>query len=378
MKNLIPIVILIGLIHGCVPSSISLDVKKVLSTYSMFGKNEGRNFYMPLSIGDSLKLKWSAEINGGFPNSSVTTYGNYVFVSDLSGRIYCFNVETGKRAGLLRYSGAVYTTPVIHKGVVIFAVAHTDEDISDLYCYDFREGKLQYEKKISGRIITEIIKAEDGIIFNTENGKVFKLDLLGGKLWEYDTESIIHSSPALGKGIVVSGNDNGEIIGINSEHGTLKYRKKIGESFFGGATVDRNTVYIGNDNGSIFALNLSTGEIIWRYNTDWRVAMIPAFNETDLFAGNLKGEFFSIKKETGELNWESTTGGLLNATPLITQNIIVLPDLNKSFHLIDLKSGKILRTVELGGRCKLSPVIYDDLLFIGYDNGVLNAYEFIN
>lgn len=378
MKNIIPFIMFVIAIQGCVPSSIFLDVKKVPSSNSMFGKSEGRNFYLPFSITDSVKLKWKAEINGSFPNSSITTYENYIFVNDLSGRIYCFDFDTGKRAGVLKYSGTVYTTPVIQEGIVIFVVTHTDENISDLCYYDFRNGELLYEKEIPGRIMTELIKVEGGIIFNTENGKVFKYDFFGEKLWEYDTGSIIHSSPALGKAIIVFGNDNGEIIGVNSEQGTLKYKKEIGVSFFGGPSIDGNTVYIGNDNGSIYAINLLTGEIIWKYNTGWRIVMVPAFNETDLFAGNLKGEFFSIKKETGELNWETTTGGLLNATPLVTQNIVVLPDLNKSFHMIDVNSGEILKTVELEGRCKLSPVIYNDLLFIGYDNGILNAYELIN
>lgn len=378
MKNVIPIIALITVIQSCAPSSIYLDVKKVSSSNSMFGKSETRNFYLPVSIGDSLKLKWEAEINGSFPNSSITTYENYIFINDLSGRIYCFDFETGKMSGLLRNSGAVYTTPVINEGVVIFASAHNDENISDLYYYDFREGKLLYEKEVPGRIMTEIIKVQNGIIFNTENGKVFKYDFNGAKEWEYDTGSMIHSSPALGNNIIVFGNDNGEIIGINSKSGSLKYREKIGESFFSGAAVDDDIVYIGNNNGSLYVLNLSTGKIIWEYDTKWRIVMVPAFNDTDLFVGNLKGEFFSVKRKTGELNWKTETGGVLNATPLVTQNIIVLPDLNKSFHLIDVKNGEILKTIELEGRCKLSPVIYNDVLFIGYDNGVLRAYEFVN
>ena len=379
MKLKISLLILAITISGCFQSSINLDVKKATSVNSMFGENESRNFYLPVSISDSLKLLWEASINGGFPNSSVTTYENYVFVNDLSGRIYCFSADSGKTEGKLKYSnGAVYTTPVINNGVVIFAVAHSDENTSDLYYYDFREGETLFDKEIKGRILTEIIKTVDGIIFNTEDGKVFKYDFNGNKEWEYKTDSRVHSSPALGNNIVVFGNDDGEIIGINSKLGSLIYREKIGNPFFGGASVDGNMVYIGNDNGFIYALNLSDGKVIWKYDAGSRIIMVPAFDKNDLIVGNLKGELFSLKKETGELNWKTDTRGLLNATPLITDNEIILPDLNRSLHFIDVKSGEILKTMDLEGKCKLSPVIYRNKLYIGYDDGILRAYEFVN
>lgn len=379
MKLKISLLILALTICGCFPSLISIDAKKVPSSHSMFGENESRNFYLPVSISDSLKLVWESSINGSFPNSSVTTYGNYVFINDLSGRVYCFNADSGKTEGKLKYNdGSVYTTPVINDGIMVFAVAHSDENISDLYYYDFREGKSLFDKEIDGRILTEIIKTEDGIIFNTEDGRVFKYDFNGYKQWEYETNSRVHSSPALRNNIIVFGNDDGEIIGINSKLGNLIYREKIGKPFFGGATIDENTVYLGNDDGFIYALNLSDGKINWKYETGSRIIMVPAFNKNDLIVGNLKGGLFSIRKETGKLNWKTDTNGLLNSSPLVTANIIIVPDLSKSIHFVDVQSGKILKTMNLEGRGKLSPVIYRDKLYIGYDDGILRAYEFVN
>ena len=379
MKIKISLLILAVSISGCFSSSIKLDVKKVSSPNSMFGQNESRNFYLPITISDSLKLVWESSINGSFPGSSVTTYENYVFLNDLSGRVYCFSADSGKTEGKLKYSsGAVYTTPVITDGILIFAVAHSDENISDLCYYDFRDGKTLYEKEVKGRILTEIIKTTDGIIFNTEDGKVYKYNFNADKQWEYETNSMTHSSPALGKNIIVFGNDEGEVIGINSKQGSLVYRKKIDKPFFGGAAIDGDNVFIGDDVGFIYALNISNGKINWKYNTGSRITMVPALNKSNLIVGNLAGELFSLKKETGELNWKTETNGLLNSSPLVTNNIIIISDLNKSIHFADVQSGEILKTMDLEGRGKLSPVIYKDKLYIGYDDGILRAYEFVN
>jgi len=362
--------------YGCTPSSIKLGTKKGLASYNMFGKNGARDFTLPVTVGHNILLKWESEINGSFPNSSVTTYDNYVFINDLSGRVYCFDATDGKVIGALKHDGAVYTTPVIDGNNIIFAAAEGDNNLSLLYYYNFLTGKMLFEKEIPGRIMTEMIKTEQGLYFNTENGMLFCYNLSGEKIWEFNTKARTHSSPALGNNIIVFGNDNGEIVGIRAKDGKLLYKEKTGEAFFCGASIDGNTIYIGNDNGNLYAIDLMTGKIIWQFDTGSRIAMTPAFNLTHVIIGNLKGELFSIDKLTGNLHWRTNTRGVLSASPLLTENMIILPDLNEAYHFVDLKKGEILNTYLIEGRGKLTPVIFNEVLYIGYDNGIVRAYEF--
>ena len=376
MKNIFLFLIIIIFFYGCTPSSIKLDTKKGLTSYSMFGKTGNREFYTPVSVGDEINLKWEAEINGSFPNSSVTSYDNYIFINDLSGRVYCFDAANGKVIGALKHNGAVYTTPVIDEGNIIFAAAEDDENLSLLYYYNFLTGKMLYEREIPGRVMTEMIKTGNEIFFNTENGKVYCYSLSGEMIWEYDTKAKTHSSPALGNNIIVFGNDYGEFIGLNAKNGKLLYKEKIGESFFCSGGIDGNIVYTGNDNGNLYALDLKSGKVIWKFDTGSRITMIPVYNKTHIIIGNLKGELYSVEKTTGKLNWRINTRGVLSASPLLTENMIILPDLNEAYHFIDVKTGEMKSTYIMEGRGKLTPVILNDVLYIGYDNGIVRAYEF--
>jgi hypothetical protein len=74
--------------------------------------------------------------------------------------------------------------------------------------------------------------------------------------------------------------------------------------------------------------------------------------------------------------WKTSTGGILNATPFVTNNLLVVPDLNEKFYFVDVQNGNIKKTYTVDGRVKLSPVIFRNMLFIGYDRGELEAYEF--
>lgn len=376
MKLYLYTLFLIALFYGCTPSIIKIKTSPGQKTYSMFGRTPGRNFFSSQNIGDTLIKKWENDVNGGFANTSVTVYGGYVFVSDLSGRIFCFNDTTGKVMGKLKNKGAVFSAPIINKTNVIFAVASENENETNLISYNFVKGKENYNKEIKGKVITEMIKMDSSVIFNTEDGKVYKYSLEGEKKWEFDSRSFVHSSPAIGDDIIIFGNDKGELIAVSYHKGKLLYKKKIGKSFYCGATVHNGVAFVGNDNGKLYAMDIKSGNIEWEFDTHAIIKMTPALKDNIIIVGNLNGDLFAVNRSTGKQIWETKTGGLLNATPLITNNLVIQPDLNEKFYLIDPLTGKIINTYSLEGRVKLTPVIADSTLFIGYENGNICAYKF--
>ncbi|MDR3610667.1 MAG: PQQ-binding-like beta-propeller repeat protein, partial [Ignavibacteriaceae bacterium] len=133
--------------------------------------------------------------------------------------------------------------------------------------------------------------------------------------------------------------------------------------------------YIGNDNGNLYSIGLSTGKINWQVNTGSRIIMTPACDTDNIYWGNLGGDFFSVNKLNGKINWKKKLGSLFNITPLVTNNYIILPDQYQKIYFVD-KAGIIQKTYSFKGRLKLSPVIRNNnILFLGYDNGILEAYE---
>lgn len=376
MKYLIMILPVFLIFMGCSTSIIKIKPVLDRNDFTMFGKTPSRNFNFEILIDDSLKKKWEAEINGSFPNSSVTVYGNFVFVNDLSGRIFCFDFKTGKEIGQLKSEGAVYTAPIIFWNQIIYVSANEDENTSDLIYYNYLRGKESHSIKIKGRVLTQLIKSDSAVIFNTENGQVYKYNLLGSQIWETDTKSFIHSSPAMENNIIFFGNDEGEIIAVSADKGKILYRQKIGKSFFSSPAINDGIVFIGNDNGFLYAFDSKTGNTKWKFDTGSRITMNPIFNDNTIFIGNLSGKIFAINKENGNEIWQIKTDGILNVTPIITKNYLIIPDMDKKIYFINPSNGKIDKIINLEGRAKLSPVIAKNILFIGYDNGILEAYEF--
>jgi outer membrane protein assembly factor BamB len=379
LKHKIFMLITLVIIGGCARSVIKYSVKLDENPYQMFGKNPSREFYIPIVISDSLSLKWENEMYGSFLNSSVSIYGDLVFINDLAGRVFCYQFDTGKEIGKVKYSrGSVYSTPIPFKNNIIFPVAKENENSTELIYYDYNEGKELHDIELPGRVLTQMIVDSNDIYFTTEIGSAYKFDYRGRKIWETHTRVPTRSSPVLIDSLMIFGNDNGEIIALDSGTGDSVYAVKVGGQFYSGLTASADYIYAGNNDGNLYAIMISNGDVIWRFNSEARILMNPAVDSVNIYFGNLEGEFFSIDKNEGKQNWKIKFPGLLDATPLITENIIILPDILFSLHLIDKNDGKVIKSISLEGRAKLTPVIHNNILFIGFDDGVIRAYEFIN
>ena len=377
LKYKIILLLILILLTGCARSVIKYAVKLDENPYQMFGKNPSREFYVSTTVSDSLVMKWESEMYGSFLNSSVSIYSDLVFINDLSGRIFCYQFETGKEIGKVKYSGgSVYSTPIPYKNRIVFPVAIENENITELVYYDYNDGKELHNIELPGRVLTQMIADSNDIYFTTEIGSAYKFTSKGKKIWETHTRVPTRSSPALKNKLLIFGNDKGEIIALNSENGDSVYTKKIGGAFFSGLTISNDVIFVGNNNGNLYALNISNGEIIWQFDSGARILMNPAVDDKNVYFGNLEGAFCSLNKTNGKQNWKIQLPGLFDATPLITENIIILPDIIFALHLIDKADGKLIKSISLEGRVKLTPVIHKKTLFIGFDDGVIRAYEF--
>lgn len=379
LKHKIFLLVVLLLISGCARSVIKYATKLDENPYQMYGKNPSREFYLPSSISDSLVLKWESEANGSFNNSSISVYEDLVFINDLSGRIFCFNIETGKKIGSLKYSsGSVYSTPIPLRSKIIFPVALEKDNLTELIIYDYSQGKELEAIEFPGRVLTQMIAIDDAVLFTSEVGIAYRFNSSGKKIWETHTRVPTRSSPAMVDDLFIFGNDNGEIMALNSSSGDSVYVQKVGGHFFSGLTISENVIYGGNDDGFVYALNVADGGIIWQFDTGARIKMEPSVDEQNIYIGNLNGNFYSLNKHNGNENWRTDFKGILNTTPLITENMIILPNVLFEIHLLSKQSGEIIKSIPLDGRAKLSPIIHRNILFIGYDDGVLRAYEFVD
>lgn len=364
---------------GCARSVIKIISQKDDSPISQFADVPERNFFVPVTFSDNIRLLWENDVHGSFNNSSFLFYDSTVIVHDLGGRIHTYNIHTGKQTGVLKYKGAVFSTPLIFGFNIVTALVINNENKTELIFYDFFNGKELKLIEIEGKVTNQMLKIGDDLILITENGIIKRINSKGSEIWSKQLNSFIHSSPAYSNGKIYFGNDAGEFIAIDFETSETIIKKKIGASFSSGVTIKNSSGYISDENGTLYALNLEDASIKWLYETRARILMNAALDDANVLIANLSGSVFAINKNSGELVWtRNYNGAVFNSTPLITNNRVIISNLFKSILILDKLNGEIKKEIELENRAKLTPAIRNNILFIGYDNGYVRAYEILD
>ncbi len=343
--------------------------------FTVYCGNYERNFFVNQNIDTTWTKFWDVETHGSQQNSSIIIYDKYLFVSDLSGRVFAYNNETGKEIGVEKYSGAIPVNPIINNMNLIFILNDSDEKYSTLIFYDVSVRRVLNKLEIKGSVHNEMIKIQDGIIILTDQGDINKISFGGYNEWSIKTDVLTMCTPSLENDHLIFGNQKGEIISIDVVNKKINYRKKISSGFESGVSIKNDKGFIGDNDGVIYCFDTQNGKVIWEKKTGHKIKTIPVLNERDVFVENLFGDIFSFGQTDGKLNWKTEANGVINVTPLLTKNYLLQPNQDKRLDIVDVSNGRIVKTVWYDRMVKTTPVFYKNILYIGVDRGIVNAYK---
>ena len=319
--------------QGCKPK-ILIENLVAGAPVHLFGKNPARNFTSDAVVSDSIKLLWRAELSGGFHNTGITVKGNYGFINDLSGRVYCINLDNGEIAGQVKIKGSVQSTPVIHKNYLIFIETSLENDSSFLSLYDLFKGEYAVHKMFKGKVNSELLLNEDEIYFVTVEGFAYKYKMDGRFVWMYESKQFVHSNPAISGNVIMFGTDSGCLIGLDINTGAQKYISKVSaKAFESGIAAGKDTAYICGNDGVFYAFDISTGNAKYKTDIKSRSTAFPVIAD-NIYLVTLKGDVLCISP-AGTIKWHIKTNGLFNAAPLLAGGKLIIPDMNKKILFVD-------------------------------------------
>lgn len=369
------ILLLVIIAVGCSKPIVLKDAKINQTGYFSFLKNSENYSFIDKKISDSLKIEWRNETHGSYLGTSVIAYDDYLFVPDLSGRLYCFDDSTGKELGVEKYKGEIAIAPIIYDTQIIYAVNEYREVFATIYFLDFIDGEIVNEIKVKGNLTNEFLLLDDGFLILTEQGNLIKLDFDGEKIWNYYSEEYVVGDPFYYKGSIYFATTRGNIFCVGSDAGDEKFVVELSDRFESTPIIIEGKLYIGDVWGNFYKYNISRNEIDWIYESGEKIRMQATFMNGKIYFGNLAGNMFLINAITGDAIWTIETDGVIDATPLVFTNKIIQPDLRKRLFVIDIEKGEITKTKFYDGRARLSPVFYRNKIYVGTDRGELFVYK---
>ncbi len=145
----------------------------------------------------------------------------------------------------------------------------------------------------------------------------------GAKIWEYETGSLVISSPAISEdSTIYFGSSDGFFYALNSD-GSLKWEFSTTDELDSSPAIGFDgTIYFGSYEGILYALN-PDGTLKWSYQVDVvpgensRIASSPAIDiEDNIYFGSGNNIFYSLDSN-GNLNWSFIADGKIDTSPAL-------------------------------------------------------------
>jgi outer membrane protein assembly factor BamB len=194
------------------------------------------------------------------------------------------------------------------------------------------------------------------------------------QLWNYTTGGAV-MSPTIYDGIIYFGDSDGYVYAINSD-GTLNWTYATSGAIYSQSLeVYNGIVYVGSEDNYFYAIN-SDGTLNWSYATDGAIDASPTIYNGNIYVANDAASLYSFSLN-GTINWVVQPSGIVIRTkPAIYNDLLYIGDDDGNLNAINLVDGSTNWTYAIGGTTKQirgSPTVSNDIVYFGSDTGYFFA-----
>jgi outer membrane protein assembly factor BamB len=245
--------------------------------YRQRGKQRSEDGELVAFDADTGAVRWRKRLAPS--ESSPLVHRGRVYVGDWSGKVYAFDVRTGRQLWAFQTDGEV-KGGLAASGARVFVGSYDHH----LYALNARTGRqlwragTQLRLGNRGRFYSTPAIAYGRVYIGATDGKVYSFGAASGRLlWSHGTGSYVYSSPAVWNRLVFAGSYDGSFYAFDAATGDVRWRFKGGK-VSGSPTVMGGLVYFATLKGESFALNARTGKRVWKFD-DGRYASVVADGE---------------------------------------------------------------------------------------------------
>jgi outer membrane protein assembly factor BamB len=225
-------------------------------------------------------------------------------------------------------------------------------------------------------------------VIGTLDGQVIALDANdGSEKWRAKVPGEVISAPAVGQGMVFVRSNDGRVTALDAGNGTQRWfnpRELPALTVRGNAPVvtGPGVLFIGNDDGSVAALAMQDGRTVWDQMVGTpegrteleRMADVdgaPVLDGNTLFVNSFKNQTMAIEGPTGRPLWSRDHGGA-GGLAVTSGNVFVSDNKGGVFGLDKASGSAMWSQTGLARRSLTGPVVQGDYVVIGDYKGYLH------
>ncbi len=323
---------------------------------------------------DSLELLYDLEIYGGMSTDPFTVRGDILFISDLSGRVYAYNLADGKGRGVITIkNSSVISAPLIRGNEVITAAVLKNREVTEILTYDFTRNKeiSSYEIEDTGIRLMNIggvphILCRSGYFYQIGDTSKFRL---GRDI----TASYVDEQ------IIITSGERGSIYVMNPGKPEDKRHFSIADDIISGITYSEGMIYTVSDDLILRKTDPLSGETVTKRKLETRTVSAPVISSDGrIIIADLSGRI-SVFSDTEGFPPVITreTGGMISSAPLITGNRILVMNQDKKIEILTADNLEEINILKSDERFKTNGILHKGMLITGTGKALVKVYKLL-
>ena len=314
--------------------------------------------------------------------------GDRVFAAGYKGEVIAFNINNGHEIWRTKVKKTPFSGgPAAGNGLVIVGTSE-----GEVVALSSADGKPRWRVRLNGEILAAPAISERAVAVRTVDGKLRALSPADGhELWTQEQQvprlSLRGtSSPVIAGELTLCGFDNGKVVAVNMNDGSLQWEATIAPPH--GKTelerlddVDSTPHVSGQDvftvgfQGKIAMLALDTGQVWWSHDASSYRGI--ALDDNALYIASADGSVVALRRRTGAEVWRQKA--LLHrglSAVALTDNAVVTADYQGNVHWLDKATGELAARVPTGKvRVSNSPVVSGNIVVVINDAGRISVFR---
>ncbi len=164
----------------------------------------------------------------------------------------------------------------------------------------------------------------------------------GAAQWSFDgARGMYVEGGALGNGVFVIGNGDGNVYALDAESGTLQWTFETGHRVWATPLVVGDVVYVGAMDRNLYALEVHTGRVVWEFSAGGAFGGTPILMDGTLYIGGFDNTFYAIDSETGSEQWRFEGQDWFWGGPAAHNDTVFAVDVEGRVYALDAANGEV-------------------------------------
>jgi eukaryotic-like serine/threonine-protein kinase len=197
-----------------------------------------------------------------------------------------------------------------------------------LYCLDASTGKKLWSYEAESYINGAAALYNDSFIFGGCDAMIRVVRIRNGKeLFHIDAGSYIPGTVAVDGHMAFAGHYGSKVVCIDLENRRIRWQfgdEDTGAPFFSSPAVGKGCVLIGSEDGVLYCIDQQTGKLKWEYTTGDTIKSSPVITGERVVFCSADGYIYLLDLQTGEKHWSWEIGAGITSSPALAGGMLVI------------------------------------------------------